>query len=144
MEIKKIKRFSERTFEAVARLLPQLSPDSELITRSYFKRILASENVHFFIAEVENKQIAGMLTLGTYKTPTGVKVWIEDVVVDVSHRGKGLGRELMLFAIDYSKSLGAKDVKLTSRPARVEANELYKKLGFKKYETNFYRYQLDK
>jgi ribosomal protein S18 acetylase RimI-like enzyme len=84
-----------------------------------------------------------MLTIGTYKTPTGIKVWIEDVVVDGSHRGKGIGKELMLFAIDYSRSLGAKDIKLTSRPARIEANELYKKLGFKKYETNFYRYQLD-
>ena len=144
MEIKKIKRFSERAFEAISRLMPQLSPDSELITRSYFKSILASENVHFFIAGLQNKQIAGMLTIGTYKTPTGIKVWIEDVVVDESIRGKGIGKELMLFAIEYSKSLGAKDIKLTSRPARVEANELYKKLGFKKYETNFYRYQLDK
>jgi ribosomal protein S18 acetylase RimI-like enzyme len=143
MKIKKIKRFSERAFKAAVVLLPQLSPDSDELTRSYFKSILASENVHFFIAEIENSQIAGMLTIGTYKTPTGIKVWIEDVVVDGSHRGKGIGKELMLFAIDYSRSLGAKDVKLTSRPARVEANELYKKLGFKKYETNFYRYLLD-
>jgi ribosomal protein S18 acetylase RimI-like enzyme len=91
---------------------------------------------------VDNKQIAGMLTIGTYKTPTGIKVWIEDVVVDELQRGKGVGKELMLFAISYSKSLGAKDVRLTSRPSRIEANELYSKLGFRKYETNFYKYVL--
>jgi ribosomal protein S18 acetylase RimI-like enzyme len=143
MEIKKITRFSERAFEAVSGLLPQLSPDASLLTREYFKSILASAGAHLFIAELDNKQIAGMLTIGTYKTPTGIKVWIEDVVVDESYRGKGIGKELMIFAVNYSKSLGAKDVSLTSRPARIAANELYSKLGFKKYETNFYKYLLD-
>ena len=143
MEIKKINRFSERAFEAVLRLLPQLSSDAAPMTIQYFKSILASGSAHFFIAELENKQIAGMLTIGTYNTPSGIKVWIEDVVVDESQRGKGIGRELMLFAINYSKSLGAKDVRLTSRPSRIAANELYKNLGFKQYETNFYKYLLD-
>jgi len=140
MEIKKITRFNERAFEAVSRLLPQLSPDAELLTRQYFKSILASESIHFFIAELDKGQIVGMLTIAVYKTPSGIKVWIEDVVVDEAHRGKGIGKELMLAAIDYSKSLGSKDIRLTSRPSRIAANELYLKLGFKKYETNFYRY----
>jgi len=140
MEIKKINRFSERAFKAVSRLLPQLSSEAVLLSRQYFKSILASESIHFFIAELDKKQIAGMLTIAAYKTPSGVKVWIEDVVVDESYRGVGIGKELMLFAIDYSKSLGAKDIRLTSRPSRIAANELYSKLGFKKYETNFYRY----
>ena len=140
MEIKKINRFSERTFEAVSRLLPQLSSEAVLLSRQYFKSILASESIHFFIAEIDKRQIAGMLTIAAYKTPSGIKVWIEDVVVDESHRGRGIGKELMVFAIDYSKSLGAKDIRLTSRPSRIAANELYLKLGFKKYETNFYRY----
>jgi ribosomal protein S18 acetylase RimI-like enzyme len=143
MEIQKINRFSERAFEAVSGLLPQLSPDASLLTREYFKSILGSEGAHLFIAELDNKQIAGMLTIGTYKTPTGIKVWIEDVVVDESYRGKGIGKELMIFAVNYSKSLGANDVRLTSRPSRIAANELYSKLGFKKYETNFYKYPLD-
>jgi ribosomal protein S18 acetylase RimI-like enzyme len=142
MEIKKINRFRERAFEAVSRLLPQLSSDAELLTRQYFKSILASESIHLFIAELDNKQICGMLTIATYKTPSGIKVWIEDVVVDESYRGMGIGKELMLFAIDYSKSLGAKDVRLTSRPSRIAANELYLKLGFKRYVTNCYKYLL--
>ena len=142
MDIIKINRFSERVFEAVSRLLPQLSPDANVLTRQYFKSILASESIHFFICELDKKQIAGMLTIASYKTPSGIKVWIEDVVVDESQRGKGIGKEMMLFAIDYSKSLGAKDIRLTSRPSRIAANELYLKLGFKKYETNFYRYLL--
>jgi ribosomal protein S18 acetylase RimI-like enzyme len=143
MKIKMINRFSERAFEAVSGMLTQLSPDAALLTRDNFKSILASEGSHLFISELDNKKITGMLSIGTYQTPTGIKVWIEDVVVDESYRGKGIGKELMIFALNYSKSLGAKDVRLTSRPSRIAANKLYSKLGFKKYETNFYKYMLD-
>jgi len=77
MKIKKISRFSERVFQSVLKLLPQLAPDAELPTRQYFKDMLASDNINFFIAELENEQIAGTLTIGTYNIPTGKKVWIE-------------------------------------------------------------------
>jgi ribosomal protein S18 acetylase RimI-like enzyme len=142
MKIKKINRFSTRVFEAVLRLLPQVASNEELPAKQYFKSILISENVHFFIAELDNKQIVGMLTIGTYLTPSGAKVWIEDVVVDETLRGKGIGKEMMLFAINYSKSLGAESVSLTSRPSRIAANGLYQKIGFKQYETNVYKYLL--
>jgi ribosomal protein S18 acetylase RimI-like enzyme len=142
MKIKRIKRFSERVFEAVLKLLPQLSSDAELDSSQYFKSILASKNIHFFMAELDNREIAGMLTIATYNTPSGTKVWIEDVIVDESQRGKGIGKALVLFAISYSKSLGAKSVGLTSRPSRTVANRLYQKMGFVQYETNVYRYPL--
>jgi ribosomal protein S18 acetylase RimI-like enzyme len=142
MEIKRITTFSEYVYDAVLSLLPQLAPDADLPSPQYFKAILASENTHFFIAETDEMQIVGMLSVVTYKIPTGIKAWIEDVVIDESQRGKGLGRELMLYAIEYLKILGAKSVSLTSRPSRAAANELYKKLGFVHYETNVYRYLL--
>lgn len=142
MEIRRITRFSARVYEAVLRLLPQLAPDAALPTKQYFKGILTSKNIHFFIVEDDNEQIAGMLTIGTYNIPSGIKVWIEDVVVDKTHRGKGIGQELILFAIDYSKSLGTNAIGLTSRPSRIAANELYKKTGFIQYETNVYKYLL--
>lgn len=142
MKIKKINRFSTRVFEAVLRLLPQLSSETDLPSKQYFKGILTSDNIHFFIAELDNKQIVGMLTIGTYNIPSGTKVWIEDVVVDESQRGKGVGKELMLHAINYSRSLGAKSVGLTSRPSRIAANKLYQKMGFVQYKTNVYKYQL--
>jgi ribosomal protein S18 acetylase RimI-like enzyme len=142
MVIKKVTIFTERVYEAVLRLLPQLAQVDELPGKHYLKEIIAAENVHFFTAESANKEIIGMLTIATYKTPTGVKASIEDVVVDESQRGKGFGEELMLFAIDYSKTLGAKSVGLTSRPSRIAANRLYQKIGFIQYETNVYKYLL--
>jgi ribosomal protein S18 acetylase RimI-like enzyme len=142
MKIVKIKRFNVSVFDAVLSLVRQLAPDVKLPTKEYFKSILTSENVHLFTNALDDNTIVAMLTIGTYNTPTGTKVWIEDVVVDVSQRGKGFGEELMIFAIDYSKSLGAGSVSLTSRPSRIAANKLYQKIGFIQYETNVYKYLL--
>jgi ribosomal protein S18 acetylase RimI-like enzyme len=142
MRIREINRFSARIFNAVLKLLPQLNSGSELPTRKHFKEILKSERTHFFIAELDNEDIVGMLTIATYDIPSGTKVWIEDVVVDESQRGKGFGKELTLYAIGYARSIGAESIELTSRQSRIEANQLYRKLGFVKRETNVYRYLL--
>jgi ribosomal protein S18 acetylase RimI-like enzyme len=142
MKIKKVNRYSRRVFDAVLKLLPQLDPDSQFPDEERFRSILQSKNTHFFIAELDNKEIAGILTLVTYDIPSGRKVWIEDVVVDESQRGKGYGRELMLSAISFGKSTGAKSIELTSRPSRIAANQLYRQLGFVIRETNVYRYSL--
>jgi len=139
MKIKEVKRFNKKAFNAVLRLLPQLAPDAELISKKNFRKILKSGRTHLFIAELGNKQIVGMLTIVTYDIPTGTKVWIEDVVVDESQRGKGFGKELMIFAIEFAKSIGAKAIELTSRPSRVAANKLYQELGFVIRETNFFK-----
>ena len=142
MKIREINRFSNRVFQAVLKLLPQLGPDTELPTKERFKEILKSKKIHLLIAELDNKDIAGILTISTYEIPTGTKVWIEDVVVDESQRGKGIGEELMKYAIDFSRTTGAKAIDLTSRPYRTAANQLYRKLGFVLRETNVYRYPL--
>jgi len=83
-----------------------------------------------------------MLTLTTYNIPTGTKFLIEDVVIDETQRGKGFGKELMLHAIRFAESIGAKTIDLTSRPYRIAANQLYQDLGFTRRDTNVYRYQV--
>jgi ribosomal protein S18 acetylase RimI-like enzyme len=142
MKIKIVRRFSARIFKAANRLLPQLDKDARLMTEEKFRSILKSGSTYFFIAETEDKEIAGMLSAVVYIIPTGNKFWIEDVVVDEAYRGRGIGRALMINAIDFAKSKGARYVDLTSKPSRVAANKLYRDLGFELRETNVYRYSL--
>ena len=92
-----------------------------------------------FLARVDGR-ILGSLTLAFYRIPTGLKAWIEDVVVDGDARGSGLGAELSLAALAEAKDRGAKDVSLTSRPSRESANRLYQRIGFQARDTNVYRY----
>jgi ribosomal protein S18 acetylase RimI-like enzyme len=78
-----------------------------------------------------------------FRIPTGVRAWIEDVVVDGSARGVGAGEALVAAAIERATSIGAKTVDLTSRPSREAANRLYVRMGFESRTTNVYRRRLD-
>lgn len=140
MEIKEIKRAGGEVLEAVQRLLPQLDPGSEPLTRKQLELILKSPGTHLFIAVTDEEEIAGMLTLVHYMVSTGLKCWIEDVVVDERFRGRGIGKELLRHAVEYAGKNGAKSVDLTSRPERLAANKLYRELGFELRNTNVYRY----
>ena len=129
--------------DAFARLTPQLSRSNPAPTREQLDEIVRSEASHLLVARDDAGAIVASLTLVLFRIPTAVRAWIEDVVVDESARGKGVGHKLNEAAIDYARTAGAKTVDLTSRPSRDVANRLYQRLGFKVRETNVYRYVLD-
>ena len=122
---------------AVNHLLKQLSSTPHAFTRESLEDIVGSDNSHLFMAEVDGK-VAGMLTLSHYQAPTGLKMWIEDVVVDEAMRGRSIGRLLVQRAIEYAGTLGEGTLMLTSRPSREAANVLYRSCGFEFKETNNY------
>ena len=90
----------------------------------------------------ERARKLGSLTLVLFRIPTGVRAWIEDVVVDEAARGQGVGELLNREALRIAAENGAVTVDLTSRPSREAANRLYQRIGFKQRETNVYRYEL--
>jgi ribosomal protein S18 acetylase RimI-like enzyme len=141
MNITRITTYTDRIYEAVLKLLPQLDPDISLPSKDLFQNMLSSEGISFFIAENEAGEIGGMLTLVSYLNVTGKKFWIEDVVVDNVFRGQGIGEKLIKATLEYAATIEAKEVKLTSRPFREAANRLYLKMGFVRYETNVYKYK---
>ncbi len=128
--------------DAFARLVPQLSKSSPPPTAAELTEMVAAGASDVLVARVDGR-IAGTLTLVVFRIPTGVRAWIEDVVVDDEARGHGVGEALNRFAIDLARSKGAKTVDLTSRPSRVAANRLYQRLGFVARETNVYRFELE-
>jgi len=130
---------------AYARLLPQLNPAYTPPSRAQLQTILDGGATELWIARhTPSAQIIGALALVIFTTPTGTHAWIEDVVVDESWRGQGIGRELTLAAIQRAAERGAKAVDLTSRPQREAANRLYAGMGFELRPTNLYRYPLGK
>jgi len=132
---------SDELVQAMQKLIPQLSSSNAPPSMMELNEIISSQSSVLFIARVQN-QIVGSLTLATFRIPTGVRAWIEDVVVDESARGFGVGEALNLAALDEAKRRGAITVELTSRPSREAANRLYLRLGFVVRETNVYRYTL--
>jgi ribosomal protein S18 acetylase RimI-like enzyme len=124
---------------AFERLIPQLTSSSLPPTRAELVDIVDNAATVLFLARAEGA-IVGSLTLAFYRIPTGLKAWIEDVVVDDAVRGRGVGAALNQAALAEARRRGAKDVSLTSRPSREAANRLYLRLGFVARETNTYRY----
>ena len=124
--------------EAMQRFLDQLTSHPMTLTESMFRQLLESANSHLFFL-MKDEQIAGMLTVGIYYSPTGGKAWIEDVVVDETFRGQGLSKLLVSHAIEFVKSKQIPLLMLTSNPKRIAANKLYQAMGFERKETNVYR-----
>jgi len=129
---------------AFERLTPQLSSSSPAPGADELAAIVASPATVLFVArDIDSGGIVGSLTLALFRIPTGLRAWIEDVVVDESVRGQGVGAALNHAALDRARSEGARTVDLTSRPTREVANRLYTRLGFVQRETNVYRFDLD-
>ena len=137
-----VSEVAEVTSELVAaftRLMPQLSSSSPPPSRIELAEIATSEASVLFVARDTAGAIVGSLTLALFRVPTGVRAWIEDVVVDETARGAGAGGALVMAAVDRACAEGAKSVDLTSRPSREAANRLYQRLGFDERTTNVYR-----
>ncbi|HEY3000109.1 MAG TPA: GNAT family N-acetyltransferase [Acidimicrobiales bacterium] len=128
--------------DAVARLMPQLSSSSPPPTTAELSDVVASPATDLFIALDDGGTIVGTATLATFRIPTGMRAWIEDVVVDDAARGAGVGHALTTAMLDRARELGCVTVELTSRPSREAANRLYRRAGFVARDTNVYRYDL--
>ena len=129
---------------AFATLIPQLSRSSPPPTQSELAEMISAPATDVLVAtDVSSGAILGLLTLVVFRIPTGVRAWIEDVVVDGEARGRGVGEALNQYALDLARDKGAKTVDLTSRPSREAANRLYQRIGFVARDTNVYRYELD-
>ena len=137
-KIVEIKNYSLEYQEAMQRFLDQLTSSPMTLTETMFRQLLESKNSHLFFL-MKDEQIAGMLTVGIYYSPTGGKAWIEDVVVDQSFRGQGLSKLLVAHAIEFTKAQQVQSLMLTSNPKRIAANKLYQTMGFQRKETNVYR-----
>lgn len=141
LDIRPADRVDDELVAAFAVLIPQLSSSSAPPDAAELAAIVESPDSVLYVARVDDT-IVGSLTLAFYRIPTGVKAWIEDVVVATSARGHGVGEALSRAAIAEAAHRGAKNVSLTSRSSREAANRLYRRLGFEPYETNLYRYTI--
>ena len=136
---------TDELVSACVRLVPQLKLNSPLPTREGMEALVSASSSIFLIVRYPDDQadIVGILTLIVYRVPTGIRARIEDVVVDETLRGKGIGEALVRRALNMARDAGADGVALTSNPKREAANRLYQRLGFKPWQTNLYFYRFN-
>jgi len=143
LEIEEAIVADDELLAALRRLLPQLSQSARVPEAYEIETMISSPAIQLLVARDGGGPIIGTLTLATFRIPTGVRAWIEDVIVDDEARGLGVGAALCEEAIRRAELAGARTVDLTSNPSREAANRLYRRLGFEQRATNVYRFSLE-
>ncbi|MCE7860368.1 MAG: GNAT family N-acetyltransferase [Chloroflexi bacterium CFX2] len=132
----------DELYQAFQRLVPQMTNNNPPPSLGELHALLVDADSTLLLARADDGVIIGALTLIVYRVPTGVRSIIEDVIVDESARGQGVGAALMQRAIEMAKEKSAKNISLTSNPMRAAANRLYLKMGFHRRNTNAYQMKL--
>lgn len=109
-------------------IFKQLSPNKKQLNLT---EILDTGNTVIAVC-FDNKTVAGIALMAKYKVISGLKGWIEDVVVDQEYRGQGIGQKLIEFLINEGKTSNYTEIFLFTEPEKEAAVHLYHKLGFKK------------
>lgn len=142
IKVFEITEMSQRVYDAFERLIPQLSSSAKIPTWDELSDLISSK-AGIVLAAVEEddpeEKILGTMTLVIFRIPTGLRAWVEDVVVDNAERGKGIGEKLIRAAIERAKTEGCRTIDLTSNPKREAAHRLYKRCGFEIRETCVFR-----
>ena len=94
---------------------------------------------HVFLAEIDNEVVGTfallvMENMAHMGTPSAV---VEDVGVLPGLQGKGIGKKMMEYALQYAKEKGCYKMSLSSNLRREQAHQFYESLGFKKHGFSF-------
>jgi ribosomal protein S18 acetylase RimI-like enzyme len=139
LQVEVLDKVTGEVVEAFGRLLPQLSRSAAPLGQADLEAIVGCPANTVLLARSAGA-ITGTLTLVMFPLPSGLRAWIEDVVVDESARGQGTGEVLTREALRIAAEAGARTVDLTSRPSRQAAGRLYERIGFEIRESRLYRY----
>lgn len=143
-KIELLKEIDPTASRQIAGLVEQLNPGSPTVTIEHVEKVIGSPTAWVFVVRDEQNIIVGMATLVVIMKLQGKKkALIEDVVVDEAARGRGLGKQLIERILEEARKLKVKTIFLTSRPTRTAANQMYQKMGFVKYKTNNYKFDLE-
>jgi GNAT superfamily N-acetyltransferase len=75
-----------------------------------------------------------MDNLGHLGAPSAI---VEDVVVDPLFQSRGVGRQMMQFAVDLAREKGCYKLVLSSNAKRERAHAFYESLGFERHGYSF-------
>lgn len=138
--VEQLKKFSLQDADHIRVLVTKLGQRHKPLSNEDLQTMIySSVTIILIVRDPKEKHIVGMVTLAVYRIPYLQKAYLDDLIVDETHRGKGIGSKLIAAAIKLAQEKGAAYLDFTSHPSRESANRFYEKLGFKKKDSNAYR-----
>jgi ribosomal protein S18 acetylase RimI-like enzyme len=136
MTIEQVREATPELVETIRGLLPQLTEARKPPTLEQLREVVANQTL--LLARDDDGSVLGTLTFVLYRVSSGMKGRLEDVIVDESARGRGVGETLVREGMRRANEAGVLMLELTSMPYRQSANRLYRRLGFVRKPTNVY------
>jgi len=102
------------------------------------ERLVNNANSHFLVAATEDTPV-GFINFTVrqtvlHRSPSAL---IDELVVAEEHRGKGVGKQLVLAAMEKCKELRCCEVEVSTEKTNMKAREFYKQCGFEEKGTLF-------
>jgi GNAT superfamily N-acetyltransferase len=140
-----IREATESDLPAIGKLLAELADAMDNvegidtgIALKTCRQLLNDGSSHILVAAREGTPV-GFINFTVRQTvlhrgPSGL---IDELVVAEEHRGRGVGKQLVLAAIEKCRRLRCCEVEVSTEKANLEAKEFYKQCGFEEKGTLF-------
>lgn len=102
------------------------------------EELIDADYCDVLVAKVDSK-IVGSGSIFYLKNPAHSKpyAFLEGIIVDEAHRGRGIGTALSKYAIDLTRAKNCYKIIFTSGSDRARVHKFYENLGFKKWGYEF-------
>ena len=117
---------------SILRLLPLIPANNDISPEELHSaslRFRESTTIDVLVAEYEN-EVVGFLVLSFVSALTGLRAWIDDIVVDPQRRRQGIGQALVEAAIQRSSRRGVTHLFMDTSRGNPYARDFYRSCGF--------------
>lgn len=119
--------------EAIARLSDQLGyPADEEVLSKRLSALLGSTLDSVYVAETDGLVVGWIHVFASVKLESVAMAEIGGLIVDQSHRGKGVGERLVEEAEGWAQRLGLTRIRVRTRATRTEAHRFYAREGYRR------------
>jgi ribosomal protein S18 acetylase RimI-like enzyme len=138
-----IRKATESDLESILNIYIESGLDKEILpldkAKKIFNKFIQYPDYQLFVSEFDNKIIGTfalliMDNLGHLGIPPAV---LEDIGISTKLQGKGIGKKMMEYAMQYAKEKGCYKMTLSSNLKRESAHAFYDSLGFKRHGYSF-------
>jgi ribosomal protein S18 acetylase RimI-like enzyme len=137
MEIQRLSEATEQDAIELSKLAVALHGDERSMSVIELKDLILDGNVDLFVAR-DGGRIVGMGAIYFIRKIGSNKCYMEDLIVDETYRGKGVGSTLLGALIEAARKRKARALEFGTRVTREDAHRFYERNGFKKKDRFIY------
>ncbi len=120
-------------FKLAEKFATSFKPNKKLFTEA-INNLLSDESVFLRVAECDNELVGYCLGFDHYTLYANGRVsWLEEIMVDETYRNQGIGKKIMEYFEEWTKSRGSRLIALATR----RAAPFYKGLGYEESAVYF-------